>query len=98
MSTPGHHHGYIADKEAIARRLKRIEGQVRGIANMVDHEAYCIDILTQVSAATRALEKVALTLLADHIDSCVVDAVRDGGTPAEEKLAEVHDAIGRLVR
>ncbi len=91
-------HGYITEKSAYLNRLKRIEGQVRGVHRMVDEDAYCIDILTQVSAITSALEKVALSLLDDHIRHCVVDAVRSGGGEAEVKLAEASAAIARLVR
>jgi CsoR family transcriptional regulator, copper-sensing transcriptional repressor len=91
-------HGYSADKDAILARLKKIEGQVRGIARMVDDDTYCIDVLTQVSAATRALENVALLLLDDHLDHCVRDAAQRGGAEADEKLAEASAAIARLVR
>ena len=93
-----HQHGYGADKARIRARLSRIEGQVRGIGRMVDDDTYCIDILTQVSAATRALENVALLLLEDHLDHCVRDAARRGGPEADEKLAEATAAIARLVR
>jgi len=93
-STPG----YISDKTALLNRLKRIEGQVRGLHRMVDEETYCIDVLTQVSAATRALENVALSLLDEHMHHCVVDAARAGGEEAEPKLAEASAAIARLVR
>ena len=79
-------------------RLRRIEGQVRGIARMVEREAYCIDILTQVSAASRALEGVALALLEDHMRHCIAEAVRTGGTVEDAKLREASDAIARLVR
>jgi len=94
----GHTHGYGADKAKLLARLSRIEGQVRGLARMVDGDTYCIDILTQVSAATRALENVALLLLEDHLDHCVRDAARRGGPEADEKLAEATAAIARLVR
>jgi DNA-binding FrmR family transcriptional regulator len=90
--------GYAADKVAYQRRLKRIEGQVRGIARMVDDDAYCIDVLTQVSAATKALQAVALRLLDDHLGHCVRDAVQTGGDEAEAKLREATDAIARLVK
>jgi DNA-binding FrmR family transcriptional regulator len=90
--------GYIADKQAHLNRLKRIEGQVRGIQRMVDEETYCIDILTQVSAATKALETVALSLLDEHLRHCVSDAVRFGGDEADEKITEASAAIARLVR
>jgi CsoR family transcriptional regulator, copper-sensing transcriptional repressor len=90
--------GYIEDKEALHKRLRRVEGQVRGIQKMVDEDRYCIDILEQVSAATKALQAVALSLLDDHLAHCVSDAVRKGGNEATEKLEEASAAIGRLVR
>ena len=90
--------GYSADKAAYQRRLRRIEGQVRGIARMVDDDAYCIDVLTQVSAATKALQAVALGLLEDHLGHCVREAVSGGGDEADTKLREASDAIARLVR
>jgi DNA-binding FrmR family transcriptional regulator len=90
--------GYIDDKEAVQRRLRKVEGQVRGIQRMVDEDRYCIDILEQVSAATKALQAVALSLLDDHLARCVSDAVRKGGDEATEKLNEASAAIGRLVR
>jgi DNA-binding FrmR family transcriptional regulator len=93
-----HQHGYSQDKDAVLARLRRIEGQVRGIARMVEGDTYCIDVLTQVSAATRALENVALLLLDDHLDHCVRDAAARGGDEADEKLAEASAAIARLVR
>ena len=91
-------HGYITDKDAYLKRLRRIEGQIRGLQRMVDQENYCIDILTQVSAATKALESVALGLLDDHLAHCVVDAARAGGPDADVKLKEASEAIARLVR
>ncbi|MEV4282482.1 metal-sensitive transcriptional regulator [Actinoplanes xinjiangensis] len=91
-------HGYINDKDDYLKRLRRIEGQIRGLQRMVDDETYCIDILTQVSAATKALQTVALGLLDDHLAHCVVDAARDGGPDADKKLKEASDAIARLVR
>ncbi|HCG55897.1 MULTISPECIES: metal-sensitive transcriptional regulator [Brevibacterium] len=94
----GHQHGYIQDKKQYERRLSRIEGQVRGIQRMVDEEHYCIDILTQVSAIQSALRNVARGLLDDHLRSCVAVAAKSGGTEAEEKLDEVSEAIGRLMR
>ena len=90
--------GYSSDKDAVLGRLRRIEGQVRGIARMVEDDTYCIDVLTQVSAATRALQNVALLLLDDHLDHCVRDAAARGGDEAEAKLAEASAAIARLVR
>ncbi|MFT4231001.1 MAG: metal-sensitive transcriptional regulator [Microbacterium sp.] len=86
------------DKDAFLKRLSRIEGQVRGISRMVEEERYCIDILTQVSAATKALETVALGLLDDHLAHCVLDAASTGGPVAHEKIAEASAAIARLVR
>jgi CsoR family transcriptional regulator, copper-sensing transcriptional repressor len=90
--------GYTGDKELVLKRLGRIEGQVRGLARMVEEDRYCIDILEQVSAATRALQSVALVLLEDHLAHCVSDAVRAGGDEAPAKLAEASAAITRLVR
>ena len=90
--------GYITDKQALLNRLKRIEGQVRGLQRMVESDTYCVDVLTQVSAATRALENVALSLLNQHLHHCVLDAAAAGGPEAEEKLAEASAAIARLVR
>ncbi|HTU38863.1 MAG TPA: metal-sensitive transcriptional regulator [Acidimicrobiales bacterium] len=90
--------GYIDNKDAIQKRLRRVEGQVRGLQRMVDQDRYCIDILEQVSAATKALQAVALKLLDDHLAHCVSDAVRAGGDEAAEKLDEASAAIGRLVR
>jgi CsoR family transcriptional regulator, copper-sensing transcriptional repressor len=91
-------HGYAEDKAAIRARLRRIEGQVRGIERMVEDDTYCIDILTQVAAATRALEATALTLLGDHLQHCVKEAIESGGTEADDKIAEAQAAIARLVR
>ena len=90
--------GYTQDKEAYLKRLRRIEGQVRGLQRMVESDTYCIDILTQVSAATRALQAVALGLLEDHIAHCVAHAVNEGGPGADEKIKEASAAIARLVR
>lgn len=92
------HHGYIGDKQRYLARLKRIEGQVRGVHRMVDEEQYCIDILTQISALTSALENVALGLLDDHLAHCVLNAAKEGGPEAEQKLKEASAAISRLVR
>ncbi|WP_026820862.1 metal-sensitive transcriptional regulator [Arthrobacter castelli] len=91
-------HGYMSSKEEYLRRLKRIEGQARGLQNMVHDEKYCIDILTQVSAMTRALESVSLALLDDHMSHCVLEAATTGGEEAQVKLKEASDAIARLVR
>jgi DNA-binding FrmR family transcriptional regulator len=90
--------GYSDDKQKILTRLKRAEGQVRGIQRMVEEDTYCIDVLTQVSAATKALETVAIELLNDHLTHCVAETAREGGTVADEKLAEAMAAIARLVR
>jgi CsoR family transcriptional regulator, copper-sensing transcriptional repressor len=90
--------GYAQNKDDYLKRLRRIEGQVRGIARMVDEDQYCIDILTQVSAVTKALQSVALGLLEDHMGSCVIDAARAGGPKADQKVQEAADAIARLVR
>lgn len=91
-------HGYSDRKEDYAKRLRRIEGQVRGIAKMIDEDKYCIDILTQISAVGSALQSVALGLLAEHLSHCVTDAVAAGGDDADAKLAEASAAIARLVR
>jgi DNA-binding FrmR family transcriptional regulator len=91
-------HGYSGDKQAYLTRLRRIEGQIRGLQRMVEEDSYCIDILTQVSAATRALQAVALGLLEDHIGHCVTDAINNGGPEAEAKVKEASAAIARLVR
>jgi DNA-binding FrmR family transcriptional regulator len=91
-------YGYVAHKEGYAKRLRRIEGQVRGIAKMIDDDKYCIDILTQISAASSALRSVALNLLDDHLDSCVSQAIAQGGNEADVKLGEASTAIARLVR
>jgi len=93
-----HSHGYISDKTKYLNRMKRIEGQARGISKMVDDEKYCIDILTQISALKSALEAVAVGLLDDHLKHCVLDAAQAGGAEAEEKIKEASDAIARLVR
>ena len=90
--------GYTQDKDDYLKRLRRIEGQVRGIARMIEDDQYCIDVLTQVSAATKALEAVALGLLEEHLQHCVVEAAADGGDVADEKLTEASEAIARLVR
>jgi DNA-binding FrmR family transcriptional regulator len=90
--------GYVDNKDDLLRRLRRAEGQVRGIYRMVAEDTYCIDVLTQVSAATRALESVALSLLEDHLSHCVAEAVAEGGEVAQEKIREANAAIARLVR
>ena len=91
-------HGYAENKQSLLKRLRRAEGQVAGIARMVENDDYCIDILTQVSAATKALEAVALSLLGDHLSHCVAEATAQGGPVAEEKIREANAAIARLVR
>ena len=98
MSVSETQHGYIQRKDDYLKRLRRIEGQARGLQRMVEEEQYCIDILTQVSAVTKALESVALTLLEDHLGHCVAQATAEGGPVAEEKLREANAAIARLVR
>jgi len=90
--------GYIEGKDALLKRLRRIEGQVRGLQKMIESETYCIDVLTQISAATKALQAVALELLEDHLAHCVADATREGGTVGEDKVKEASAAIARLVR
>jgi DNA-binding FrmR family transcriptional regulator len=89
---------YSGDKDAYLKRLRRIEGQIRGLQRMVEEDKYCIDILTQVSAATKALQSFSLELLDEHLSSCVVDAARAGGEEAEIKVREASDAIARLVK
>ena len=90
--------GYTEHKELVGKRLRRIEGQVRGLQRMVDDDSYCIDVLTQISAATKALQAVALELLDDHLTHCVADAVSAGGAEADAKITEASAAIARLVR
>lgn len=91
-------HGYIHQKDDYLKRLRRIEGQARGLQRMVEEEQYCIDILTQVSAMTKALQSVALGLLDEHLSHCVVQAAAAGGPEADEKVREASGAIARLVR
>ena len=91
-------HGYSPNKDNYAKRLRRVEGQVRGIAKMIDEDKYCIDVLTQISAVNSALQSVALALLDEHLGHCVSHAVAVGGGEAEQKLAEASAAIARLVR
>jgi DNA-binding FrmR family transcriptional regulator len=95
-----HQHSYVANqsKDAYLKRLRRIEGQARGLQRMVAEDQYCIDILTQVSAMTKALQAVSLSLLEEHLGHCVLEAAKAGGPEAEEKLKEASDAIARLVR
>lgn len=91
-------HGYARDKDEYAKRLRRIEGQVRGLAKMIEGDQYCIDVLTQISATTKALQSVALGLMDEHLKHCVAEALTEGGDAAEEKVREASDAIARLVR
>ena len=97
-TTPAEARGYSATKAAHLKRLARIEGQVRGISRMIDSDTYCIDVLTQVAAATKALQAVALGLLDEHMAHCLVNAVEAGGDERDAKLAEASAAISRLVR
>ena len=90
--------GYVDNKEAIQKRLRRIEGQVRGVQRMVDEDKYCIEVLDQIAAVTKALQAVAIALLDDHLSHCVADALTTGGRQAEDKVAEASAAIARLVR
>lgn len=94
MTMPGYHDS----KDAQLKRLRRIEGQVRGLQRMVEQDQYCIDVLTQVAAATKALQSFSLGLLEEHLAHCVVDAARHGGPQADAKVKEAADAIARLVR
>ena len=91
-------HGYTADKDAYLKRLRRIEGQIRGLQRMVENDEYCIDVLTQISAATKALQAVSLGLLDEHLKHCVAQAAAEGGPVADEKVAEASAAIARLVK
>jgi DNA-binding FrmR family transcriptional regulator len=90
--------GYAQNKDDYLKRLRRIEGQVRGLQRMIEEDQYCIDILTQVSAATKALQSVAIGLLEEHLGHCVTEAVADGGDTASAKVREASEAIARLVR
>ena len=91
-------HGYTQNKDSYLKRLRRIEGQTRGLQRMVEEDTYCIDILTQVAAATKALQAVAIGLLEEHLSHCVTQAVAEGGDTATAKIREASDAIARLVR
>ena len=91
-------HGYTDRKDDYLKRLRRIEGQIRGLQNMVEDDKYCIDILTQISAATKALQSVAIGLVEQHLAHCVADAIAEGGPEADAKVKEASDAIARLVR
>ncbi|TMM41029.1 MAG: metal-sensitive transcriptional regulator [Actinobacteria bacterium] len=89
---------YSNRKQEYLARLRRVEGQIRGLQRMVEDDKYCIDVLTQVSAATKALQAFSLSLLEEHLATCVVDAAREGGDQAQVKVKEASDAIARLVR
>jgi DNA-binding FrmR family transcriptional regulator len=91
-------HGYSSSKDDYIKRLARVEGQVRGLSRMIEEDKYCIDILTQVSAATKALQSVAIRLLEQHMAHCVAEAVAEGGDNAAAKVKEASDAIARLIR
>jgi len=90
--------GYTAGKDDLLKRLRRVEGQVRGVQRMVEEDTYCVDVLTQISAATKALEAVALGLLEDHLHHCVAAAVAAGGPEGDAKITEATEAVRRLVR
>jgi CsoR family transcriptional regulator, copper-sensing transcriptional repressor len=90
--------GYTHRKDDVLKRLRRIEGQTRGLQRMVEEDTYCIDVLTQVAAVTKALQAVSLTLLEDHMNHCVIDAARAGDGEGREKVTEAVEAITRLVR
>jgi DNA-binding FrmR family transcriptional regulator len=90
--------GYTAGKDDYLKRLRRIEGQIRGLQRMVENDEYCIDVLTQISAATKALQSVSLGLIDEHLKHCVAEAVAAGGDTATEKIREASDAIARLVK
>ena len=90
--------GYDEDKRALLKRLARVEGQVRGVAHMVEDDRYCIDVLTQISAATKALQSVAVGLFDDHLRHCVADAVAAGGPDGQAKLREATAAVERLLK
>ncbi|MDT0270380.1 metal-sensitive transcriptional regulator [Streptomyces sp. DSM 44915] len=91
-------HGYSKDKDAHLKRLRRIEGQIRGLQRMVEEDVYCIDILTQVSASTKALQSFALQLLEEHLRHCVAHAAREGGPEIDAKVEEATAAIARMLR
>lgn len=98
MMCEEHHHGYMKEKDAFLKRMRRIEGQARGITKMIEDEKYCIDILTQIGAMTKAIEAVGLGLLDDHLSHCVLDAAKAGGEEADAKMKEASEAIKRMVR
>ena len=90
--------GYEMNKDDLLRRLRRVEGQIRGLAQMVEDDRYCIDVLTQISAATKALQSVAVGLFDDHLRHCVAEAVSQGGRAADDKLTEATAAVERLLK
>ncbi len=99
MSATEHQHGYVADKERLVKRLHRIEGQVRGIERMVEEDRYCIDVITQISAVTTALESLAFRILDDHVNHCVAGALASGDpVEAETKSKELLEAVHRFSR
>ncbi|NUT91650.1 MAG: metal-sensitive transcriptional regulator [Saccharothrix sp.] len=90
--------GYTTGKDDYLKRLRRVEGQVRGLQRMVENDEYCIDVLTQIAAATKALQAVSLGLIDEHLKHCVAEALAEGGENADAKVREASDAIARLVR
>lgn len=90
--------GYTGDRDGYLTRLRRVEGQIRGLQRMVENDEYCVDVLTQISAATKALRSVSIGLLDDHLQHCVAEAIAEGGDTADRKVREASDAIARLVR
>jgi DNA-binding FrmR family transcriptional regulator len=90
--------GYEMSRDELLKSLRRIEGQVRGVAQMVENDRYCIDVLTQISASTKALQRVAVGMFDDHLRHCVADAVAAGGSEADQKLSEATAAVDRLLR
>ena len=97
-TSPAQAPGYVSNKDALLRRLARVEGQIRGLRSMVEREEYSVEVLTQIAAAQRALEGVALRLLADHTQHCVRGALSRGGAEADEKVAELVEAVERFTR
>lgn len=98
MHSDTHTHGYSEHKADLLKRLRRAEGQVGGIHRMIEEDKYCIDVITQITAATKALERVALALLDDHLSHCVADAAAAGGEVSQAKLREASEAVARIVR
>jgi len=97
--TEPHTHGYVGDKEALVRRLHRIEGQVRGVERMIEEDRYCIDVLTQIAAVSTALDSLAFRILDDHVNHCVAGALASGDpAQAEEKSKELLEAVHRFSR